>query len=162
MINPTAYSDPIDIKNAIIAARPRIEQVNRIAGWGTVIFGVFNFVFGASLIMGLSRFSSGISLLALLGPVFWGTVFCFSGLIICIAWLLNSWGVMRTMLLLMFILKIIWLMSFVYRLVFTDYSNLLTTLVWSALASFQFCVYLFFFPEVPAAERRINRDSHVD
>lgn len=162
MIKPAEYDNPIDIQSAIIAARPRIEQVNRIAGWATAIFGVFNFLFGLALIFGIARFSEGISLLVLFGAVFWGIVFCSSGVIICTAWLLNNWRVMRLMLLLMFILKIIWMMSLIYRLIFTDYSNYLTVLVWSALAALQFCVYLFFFPEVPAAERRLHGDKNVN
>lgn len=160
-ISPAEYTNPSQIRQAILAARPRIEKVNRIAGWGTLVFGIFNMSLGVALFFFQARFSGGISVLNyIFNYQFWGMAFFLSGLALTTAFMANSWHMMRQVIAVMLTFKFIWLLALIFRFMFYRYDNILLLIMWGGLTALLMLIYLFFFPEVPATERRLQGEEH--
>lgn len=163
MIDPTTYSDPKAIKRAIIVARPRIERVNRIAGWAVPVLGTLNILLGLSLYSLKSLFAGEMTILnSLLSYQLWGAIFLLAGLAMWGSFINNNWKVMRGALAFMVAVSFIWIIALVFRAFFFGYGNFIVLILWSGLTALKVIIYLFFFPEVPAPERRLAEgESHA-
>lgn len=107
-------------------------------------FGIFNLLLGAGLFSLTARTLNFFIINDVFNEKFWGSLFFIIGLVFLVSYIVNSWSVMRFMLVFGFTLKVFWLLALGVRQLEELNTNVFLLLFFTFVAFTQFVVYLHF------------------
>lgn len=139
--------------------RPRLRTVAPHSYWFVMLLGVFNLLFGASLMAAVDKGKTNSSLL-IVNDFFtfqmWGAVFILLGVLKLSALRLNRWRLARLTLMMGVVVKAAWMVALVIR-VFVSPGTVIIALLWMTLATAQMLCYIYFLPAVRPGPKGVGR-----
>ena len=148
-----------ELQKQLHKARPSLRSVSPLAFWIVVIYSVFNFALGISLLFAIDQSKITAPLLIVndfFTYRFWGVVFILVGVLKLFALKTNNWSLSRKSLLVGVGIKAAWAFALIFRSL-TSPGTWLVTIIWFALVAIQITTFIFFMPRSVAGEKQDKR-----
>jgi len=145
------------IEKQLQAARPNLKVVSPLSHWIILVMGVFNIVFGLSLMLAFDadRLSAPLLIVNdLFTFKFWGVLFIALGILKLYSLKTNNWKLSRQTLIMGVSVKAAWAVALTIRS-FVSPGTLILNLLWVTIALIQMGCYIFFMP--PATQTNVQK-----